>query len=40
VTTGPWYGVSQRVVLLAQGVWPIVVAVATGLPPRPVLTRG
>jgi hypothetical membrane protein len=28
VTTGPWYGLSQRVVVLAQAVWPVVVASA------------
>ncbi|GAA4783724.1 hypothetical protein GCM10023200_16530 [Actinomycetospora chlora] len=28
ITTGPWYGVSQRVVVLAQAVWPVVVASA------------
>lgn len=34
VTDGPWYGLSQRVVVLAQAVWPIVVTAATGLTPR------
>jgi hypothetical membrane protein len=33
ITSGPWYGPSQRVVLLAQTVWPVVVAVRV---PRPV----
>jgi hypothetical protein len=28
VTDGTWYGVSERVVIVAQSVWPIVVAVA------------
>ncbi|MDD7968506.1 DUF998 domain-containing protein [Actinomycetospora lemnae] len=27
VTTGTWYGLSQRIVVLAQAVWPVVVAV-------------
>ncbi|HSK61187.1 MAG TPA: DUF998 domain-containing protein, partial [Actinomycetospora sp.] len=26
VTDGPWYGPSQRIALLAQAVWPVVVA--------------
>jgi hypothetical membrane protein len=28
VTTGPWYGLSQRVLVIAQAVWPIRVAAA------------
>ncbi|MFC5136972.1 DUF998 domain-containing protein [Actinomycetospora rhizophila] len=27
VTTGTWYGLSQRILILAQAVWPVVVAV-------------
>lgn len=35
ITTGPWYGISQRVLVLAQAVWPVVVTASIALLPRP-----
>ena len=28
ITSGTWYGTSQRIVMLVQSVWPVVVAAA------------
>jgi hypothetical membrane protein len=35
VTSGTWYGLSERITITAMGVWPIVVAVRGAAPGRP-----